>query len=100
MTPIAKTPSDRFSARLRSASAAVLRSLALPLLLALPACSGDDEPEYVERPPEEPYRDANDAMQDEEYRAAAGMFDEAERPHPYLPWATQAQLRANGRANV
>jgi outer membrane protein assembly factor BamD len=94
MIPIAKTPSDRFSARLRSASAAVLRSLALPLLLALPACSGDDEPEYVERPPEELYSDAYDAMQAEEYHAAAGLFDEVERQHPYSSWATQAQLMA------
>lgn len=84
--PLPRRPS-RWTALLR----------ALPLLalsLGLAACSGDDEPEYVERPPEELYNEAQDAMQADEYRAAADLFDEVERQHPYSTWATQAQLMA------
>ena len=73
---------------------ALLRALALALPLALSACGGDEEPEYVERPPEELYSDAFDAMQAEEYVTAARLFDEVERQHPYSSWATQAQLMA------
>jgi len=85
---------DRVSARRHAASVGVLRPLALLLLLALPACSGDDEPEYVERPPEELYTDAHNALQAAEYQTAARLFDEVERQHPYSTWATQAQLMA------
>lgn len=69
-------------------------SVALLLTLGLSACSGDDEPEYVERPPEELYNRAQDAMQGGSYKAAANLFDEVERQHPYSTWATQAQLMA------
>jgi len=74
--------------RLRAVAAAAL--LALPLAMA--ACSGDEEPEYVERPPEELYNEAYDSMQTEDFTAAARLFDEVERQHPYSTWATQAQL--------
>ncbi len=73
---------------------ALLRALAVALPLGLAACGGDEEPEYVERPPEELYSDAFDAMQAEEYVTAARLFDEVERQHPYSSWATQAQLMA------
>lgn len=74
----------------------LLRRLAAAALLSLPlaACAGDDEPEYVERPPEELYNAAYDAIQEENYTEAARLFDEVERQHPYSTWATQAQLMA------
>jgi outer membrane protein assembly factor BamD len=73
---------------------ALLRALAVILPLSLAACSGDEEPEYVERPPEDLYNDAYAAMQVDEYATAARLFDEVERQHPYSSWATQAQLMA------
>jgi outer membrane protein assembly factor BamD len=72
----------------------LFRALAVILPLGVAACGGDDEPEYVERPPEELYTDAYAAMQTEEYETAARLFDEVERQHPYSSWATQAQLMA------
>lgn len=63
------------------------------LLPVLAACSSD-EPEYVERPPEEIYNQAHDAMREGDYIEAAQQFDEVERQHPYSTWATQAQLMA------
>ncbi len=69
------------------------RSLGVLLLtaLALSACS-TDEPEYVERPVEELYNEAVDAVETEEYEQAANLFLEVERQHPYSVWATKAQL--------
>ena len=76
--------------RLRAVAAAIL--LALPLALA--AGGSDEEPEDVERPPEELYNDGYNAMQANDYFEAARLFDEVERQHPYSTWATQAQLMA------
>ena len=65
------------------------------MLAALAACSSSDEDaEYVERPVEELYNTAVDAAVGGNFRAAAPMFDEVERQHPYSVWATQAQLMA------
>lgn len=62
--------------------------------LLLAACSGDEDiqPRYVERPVEELYNEALDAIQQEEYKQAAPLFNEVERQHPYSQWATKAQL--------
>ncbi|MGQ9365421.1 outer membrane protein assembly factor BamD [Azospirillum sp. ST 5-10] len=63
--------------------------------LALAACSSTpDEPEYVERPAESIFQEAEAAMKDGRYQTAAQLFDEVERQHPYSTWATKAQLRA------
>ena len=72
------TQSEMPRTGLRNLAAAVL--LVLPL--ALSACSGDGEPEYVERPPEDLYNEAYTAMQSEDYVDAARLFDEVERQHP------------------
>ncbi len=69
------------------------RAAALALLVALAGCETDDE-EYVERPVEELYNSAMDALEAEEYKKATDLFDEVERQHPYSSWATQAQLMA------
>ena len=72
---------------------AVLLSAFLSLVFAS-ACSSDKEEvsAYVERPVEELYNQAMDSLQNQEYRAAAPLFDEVERQHPYSKWATKAQM--------
>ena len=64
---------------------------ALLAAMVLAGCS-TDEPEYVERPVEELYNEAVDAVESEEYDQAADLFLEVERQHPYSIWATKAQL--------
>ena len=65
------------------------------LVIALGACgTGDEDAEYIERPVEELYNTAVDAAVGGNFRAAAPLFDEVERQHPYSVWATQAQLMA------
>ncbi len=59
--------------------------------LALAGCS-EDEPEYVERPVEELYNEAVDALQAKDFETATRAFDEVDRQHPYSVWATKAQL--------
>ena len=61
--------------------------------LAVAAC-GAKEPPYVERPVEELYNNAMNAVAVSEWDAAAAGFDEVERQHPYSVWATKAQLMA------
>ncbi len=70
------------------------RTAAVLLLgLTLAACSSDP-PQYVEKPVEELYNGAMDAMQAGDYEEAARLFDEVERQHPYSEWASKAQLMA------
>ena len=69
-------------------------TIAAAVLLALAACGSDGEEEYVERPVEELYNEALDNLHAGETDAAAGLFDEVERQHPYSTWATRAQLMA------
>ena len=70
-------------------------TLALAGLLAifLGACT-EKKKEYVERPVEQLYNDAMDAMTTQKYKEATERFDEVERQHPYSNWATRAQLMA------
>ncbi len=72
------------------------RSLSCVAALAvmLTACAGKKEDEYVERPVEDIYNSAVDALLDQRYATAAREFDEVERQHPYSVWATKAQLMA------
>lgn len=70
-------------------------ALALALAgMALAACGGKDEEAYVEKPVEELYNNAVNAMSSGEYKRAAKLFDEVERQHPYSVWATRATLQA------
>jgi outer membrane protein assembly factor BamD len=69
-------------------------ALAAFALFALAACGDREEEQYVERPVEDIYNDAVNAMSTQQYRRAARMFDEVERQHPYSVWATRAQLQA------
>jgi outer membrane protein assembly factor BamD len=65
-------------------------ALAVGLLVG---CSSAD-PEYVERPVEDLYNGAMDALLAGNYEVAARNFDEVERQHPYSVWATKAQVMA------
>jgi outer membrane protein assembly factor BamD len=64
----------------------------LAVSLALPACSSDDAPEYVERPVEDLYNAAMNTLLSGKFKEAARLFDEVERQHPYSVWASKAQL--------
>jgi len=67
--------------------------LAIALVgMALAACSEKEEV-YVEKPVEELYNSAVNAMATGNYTRAAKQFDEVERQHPYSVWATRAQLQ-------
>ncbi|MFM7347416.1 MAG: outer membrane protein assembly factor BamD [Tagaea sp.] len=76
--------------RLPRPAAAAFAALAL---FALAACGRGEEEAYVERPVEELYNNAVNAMSGGQYRRAARLFDEVERQHPYSVWATRAQLQ-------
>ncbi len=73
------TPDGRF----RRAGRALA---AVGLCLMLSACSlfggGEDEPQYVERPVQDLYNAAMDAMLIGDNFEAARLFDEVERQHP------------------
>ena len=67
------------------------------LCLMLAACSlfgGEEEPQYVERPVQDLYNAAMNAILVGDNFEAARLFDEVERQHPYSTWAAKAQLRA------
>ncbi|QJE72256.1 outer membrane protein assembly factor BamD [Aerophototrophica crusticola] len=72
-----------------------IRVLAPAALLLLSACAGKaPEVPYVERPVEQIYTEAANAIDAENYPKAAALFDEVERQHPYSQWAVRAQLMA------
>lgn len=64
------------------------------LALTLAACATKEEVPYVERPAEQIYAEAAEAMEQSSYKKAAKLFDEVERQHPYSQWATRAQVMA------
>lgn len=67
----------------------------LVLTLAIGACAGDEDSErFVERPVQDIYNEALDALRDEDYVVAAQRFDDVERQHPYSVWAVKASLMA------
>lgn len=63
------------------------------LLLGLAACGATEKP-YVERPVEDLYNMAMDAVAAQNWEEASKGFDEVERQHPYSVWANKAQLMA------
>jgi outer membrane protein assembly factor BamD len=76
-----------------------IRSRALLAMLAvlggasLAGCS-QDNPLQGDHTVAELYKAAKDQMADENYTAAAKIFDAVEQQHPYSIWATRAQLMA------
>jgi outer membrane protein assembly factor BamD len=69
-----------------------LQLLAAGLLLVLAACGGKREQVYIEKPVDELYNKAMDALLEENYALAAKTFDEVDAQHPYSVWATKSQL--------
>jgi outer membrane protein assembly factor BamD len=70
-----------------------MRLAAAVLLLALAACAGDAKNQaYIEKPVDDLYNKAMDALVEENYTAAAKTFDQVESQHPYSVWATKSQL--------
>jgi outer membrane protein assembly factor BamD len=61
-------------------------------LLLLAGCSGDGDEEYVERPVEDLYNEAQDLLERGDPQGAGRAFEEVERQHPYSQWATRGQL--------
>lgn len=77
----------------------VFRTGAIAALLALTvgvsACGSNDKDDkfaYVERPVEQLYEEATNAMNRKRYEEAIAYFDEVERQHPYSSWARRAML--------
>ncbi|HLY47293.1 MAG TPA: outer membrane protein assembly factor BamD [Stellaceae bacterium] len=68
------------------------RLLAVGCLLALAACGGAKDQVYIEKPVDDLYNKAMDAMVDENYATATKTFDQVESQHPYSVWATKSQL--------
>jgi len=69
--------------------------VAFVLFTLLSACSNTkDDVTYKEKPVEQLYNEAMDAMQSGRLVTATRLFDEVERQHPYSAWATKAQLMA------
>ncbi len=79
----------------RSPSTKARSAIVFAFSLVLAACaSSNDEAPYVERPPENIYSEAQNALESGSYRTAAQLFDEVERQHPYSEWSTRAQIMA------
>ena len=68
------------------------RVAAMLLLIALAACSDSKNQAYIEKPVDDLYNKAMDALVDENYGTAAKTFDTVESQHPYSVWATKSQL--------
>jgi outer membrane protein assembly factor BamD len=68
------------------------RIVAAGLLFAVAACGGSKNQAYIEKPVDDLYNRAMDALVEEDYPGAAKTFDEVETQHPYSVWATKAQL--------
>ena len=86
---------ERQTSCLTRLARAILRHAAVLVVAgALAACGSDDGPEYVERPVEELYNSAMNALLAGQYQESARLFDEVERQHPYSVWASKAQLLA------
>jgi outer membrane protein assembly factor BamD len=83
-----------FARQLRASIVRPLIAAAL-LLLAVGCSSGPTEEELAaaaDRPVEDIYNDAVEAMEGQRYRRAALLFDQVERQHPYSSWAVNAKL--------
>jgi outer membrane protein assembly factor BamD len=62
------------------------------LLIVLAACGGSKNEAYIEKPVDDLYNKAMDALVEENFATAAKTFDQVESQHPYSVWATKAQL--------
>jgi outer membrane protein assembly factor BamD len=80
----------------RANGAAVLVPVAAALLLSGCATFGSSKKKgdvaYVARDVETLYTEAKGRLDEGQYKAAAALFDEVERQHPYSDWARRAQV--------
>lgn len=72
--------------------ALALAAGALPLAACTSGPSAEELAMQADRPVEDIYNDAAEAMQAGRYRTAALLFDQVERQHPYSSWAVNAKL--------
>jgi outer membrane protein assembly factor BamD len=68
------------------------RLVAVAMTVALAACGSSKDEAYIEKPVDDLYNKAMDALVGENYTAAAKSFDQVESQHPYSVWATKSQL--------
>src|SRR6266702_4041255 len=68
------------------------RAAAIALTIALASCGGSKNEAYIEKPVDDLYNKAMDALVEENYVIAAKNFDQVESQHPYSVWATKSQL--------
>src|SRR5436309_3530233 len=68
------------------------RLVAAALLIVLAACGDPKNQAYIEKPVDDLYNKAMDALAEENYAIAAKTFDQVESQHPYSAWATKSQL--------
>jgi len=68
------------------------RLAAAILLLALSGCGNSKNEAYIEKPVDDLYNKAMDALVDERYSEAAKTFEQVESQHPYSAWATKSQM--------
>ncbi|HEB79726.1 MAG TPA: outer membrane protein assembly factor BamD [Rhodospirillales bacterium] len=88
-------PVFRFISVIGIVKAAVFPGLLLAAAGLLSACVEQNYDQgYVEKPVDEIYDSALDSLKANDYTAAAKLFDEVERQHPYSSWATKSQLMA------
>lgn len=66
--------------------------VALAVVAILGACGSEKKLEYVEKPVEELYNEAMDALEEKDFNISTKKFNEVERQHPYSEWANKAQL--------
>ncbi|HEY1606789.1 MAG TPA: outer membrane protein assembly factor BamD [Allosphingosinicella sp.] len=82
---------------MRHFSRPIAAAVALVCVMSLSACAGRGkhtraDTQYVARDVNTLYLLAKDQLERGNYAAAAGVFDEVERQHPYSIWARRAQL--------
>jgi outer membrane protein assembly factor BamD len=77
---------------------ALFGALVLAVALLTGACSSGPSREEIallaERPVEDIYNAATEAMAQQRYTTAATLFEQVERQHPYSSWAVNAKLMA------
>lgn len=79
----------------KSLEASAMRNWAILLAATiLASCATVEQPDYVEKPAEELYREAQAFLEEERYRSAALAFEEVDRQHPYSEWAVRGRLMA------
>ncbi len=65
------------------------------ILMMVASCSGSDKEDTAQeesKSAEVLYTEARDLLAERKYKAAAELFDDIERQHPYSEWASTAQI--------